>query len=354
MKKSFQTILLALTLFLVGVAQPSLSADSESKLIVLASESQAWTDALVAPLSQPVASNMRQNLLLIKEGIVDEGKIRPLAAVETYRSAYQLVVSLVGLMEYREAANKSQGSDWVKKSVALRKAVDAQYSTFRELLRKNPELVSLIHGPETPVTPVAIQGPITQAGALISKPNTATSEVSFQVLVDQKPVNGAHVFVAEGQAQGEEGLIAQGETDDGKFSFPASETSRYNIYVAMDGYKVAVRKSQSPVHMAPIILSVLPGGKAIVARPDAGLSLFGDGVTDIVPVRANQGSPVYQWLFAVGGNGTAVNNGTKFTSGQFWAKQGAQFKVTRDKHAGSCKFVDSVARKVAFVEYRAN
>ena len=59
----------------------------------------AWA---LAPIEQSIPDAIRQNIIFLREDLLDEGKTKPKASLDAYRLAYQLCVSLISALDERE------------------------------------------------------------------------------------------------------------------------------------------------------------------------------------------------------------------------------------------------------------
>ena len=90
-----------------------------------------------------------------------------------------------------------------------------------------------------------------------------------------------------------------------------------------------------------------------LAERGVGFALLPNGSEDLIPVRANQGSPPDGWLLKIGDSGVvASKDGTKRATGEFWVKNGDRFKLTRDDQSITCTLLGSIARQFVIIECR--
>jgi len=67
---------------------------------------KAWA---LAPLDEAVPNDIRQNLTLMREDLVDEGKAKPAAPIAAYSAAWQLCNALLAALDERDAARVAAG-----------------------------------------------------------------------------------------------------------------------------------------------------------------------------------------------------------------------------------------------------
>jgi len=258
--------------------------------------------------------------------------------------------------------------EWAGRAAQHRTYLDAVYAKYRDALRQTPALLEMIAGvpaKDAPTPPAATAtttpvAPATTAGAAggpSSKGNEngrAGGDAVVQVLAGNKPASGAMMLVTEAQPKDEETLIAEVTSDDGKFSFPANAGVKYNIYVVLEGYDAFVKKNCSAANLPQVTLKPSSAGtKVILGQKAVGIPLLGGAATDIVPTRANQGSPPFQWLMEIGGSGVVVDAGKKLSSGEFWMKHGDTVRLTWPDRKASCTLVASIARKYVIFECKS-
>jgi len=188
------------TLFLTSLsaADPALSP-----LIILAQETPNASAWVLASLDEAVPADIRQNITLLREDLLDEGKTTPRTSLDAYRSGYQLCNSLISILDERDKAlvkagvsmtqtqvaasgavqgaearrnymmswpqyrreeaqaeeRKSQIRDalsvtkdrqkaeWAGRASQLRASLDAVYASFRDTMRKDPAMVQAMAVP---------------------------------------------------------------------------------------------------------------------------------------------------------------------------------------------------------------
>jgi hypothetical protein len=64
---------------------------------------------VLAPLDETVPADIRQNLTLLREDLVDEGKTKPAAPIPAYSAAWQLCQALVTALDERDRARVAAG-----------------------------------------------------------------------------------------------------------------------------------------------------------------------------------------------------------------------------------------------------
>jgi formylglycine-generating enzyme required for sulfatase activity len=80
-----------------------------STLIVLAKEAPNAVAWALSPLPEALPPEIRQNILLLREDLVDEGKTQPKTSLDAYRSGYQVCNSLIAALDERDAAKTNAG-----------------------------------------------------------------------------------------------------------------------------------------------------------------------------------------------------------------------------------------------------
>lgn len=197
----FCALLLA-TAFLSG-------ADAEvSPLVVLAQESPNATAWVLSPLDKVVPAIIRENLTLLREALLDEGKTSPRTSLNAYRSGYQLCNGLIAALDERDKSlvgagmavtqtqitaagstqemkarrnylmswpqyhqeeanaeqqkdrvlnaisvtNNRQNDEWKTRTAQMRIGLDANYSTYRDVLRADPVIVQALAEPRPQVS----------------------------------------------------------------------------------------------------------------------------------------------------------------------------------------------------------
>ncbi len=71
-----------------------------------APNSMKW---VLAPLDEAVPSDIRQNLTLLREDLVDEGKTKPATSLDAYRAAYYLCQAILAAIDERDRARVAAG-----------------------------------------------------------------------------------------------------------------------------------------------------------------------------------------------------------------------------------------------------
>ncbi|MDR3403802.1 MAG: hypothetical protein P4L99_14995 [Chthoniobacter sp.] len=272
--------------------------------------------------------------------------------------------------------------EWADRCAQLRPALDALYIKYREALRQSPEILKSIASaagsaphpdgatpPDTVAkTPETKQPALVATAKTTSLPGPATGttptgktpavggspgQTVIQVMRGNQPAV-ATVLVTEAHPQEEESLIAEGPSDDGKFSFKSNPELTYNIYVILAECEPIVKKDQTVTGAISVSLRPDPAGTTtFLAQKGVGFSVLDDDRQDIVPTRANQGSPPFQWLMEVGTSGAIVEaSGAKRSTGEFWLKHGEGLRVSRDGQSISCHFIGSIARKYCILEFK--
>jgi hypothetical protein len=64
---------------------------------------------VLAPLDEAVPADIRQNLTLLREDLVDEGKSKPAAPIPAYSAAWQLCQTLLTALDERDRARVASG-----------------------------------------------------------------------------------------------------------------------------------------------------------------------------------------------------------------------------------------------------
>lgn len=198
-----------------------------STLIVLAKEAPNAASWALSPLPQELPAEIRQNILLLREDLVDEGKTQPKTSLDAYRAGYQVCNSLIAALDERDAAktragmsqtqviasgtarnearrnymmswpqyqadaareeranenlqdakdtlSARQNATWLKRAAELRASLENTYATYRDALRKDPAFVQAIATASTITAPA--QGAASQApGNMKAKPVSASS-----------------------------------------------------------------------------------------------------------------------------------------------------------------------------------
>ena len=187
-----------------------------STLIVLAKEAPNAVAWALSPLPEVLPPEIRQNILLLREDIVDEGKTQPKTSLDAYRSGYQVCNSLIAALDERDAAKTNAGMNqtqvtangtarnearrnymmswpqyqadaasaerakeslqnakdtllarqnaaWLKRAADLRGGFENTYAAYREALRKDPAFVQAL----------ATANTITPPGSSIATPQVA-------------------------------------------------------------------------------------------------------------------------------------------------------------------------------------
>jgi hypothetical protein len=177
----------------------------------------------------------------------------------------------------------------------------------------------------------------------------------IEVTHQGKPVLGARVFVTQAEPDGEETIVAQGVAESGSLKADVLPNIRYNVYVIAQGLKFFAIKDRRLQEVTKCSLSSLPMGVSMTALAERGVgfALLPNGGEDLIPVRANQGSPPDGWLLKIGDSGVvASKDGTKHATGEFWVKNGDRFKLTRDDQSITCTLLGSIARQFVIIECR--
>ncbi len=96
-----------------------LAADpAPSPLIILAQETPNASAWVLASLDEAVPADIRQNLTLLREDLLDEGKTTPRTSLDAYRSGYQLCNSLITALDERDKALVKAGVSLTQTRVA--------------------------------------------------------------------------------------------------------------------------------------------------------------------------------------------------------------------------------------------
>jgi formylglycine-generating enzyme required for sulfatase activity len=193
-----------------------------STLIVLAKEAPNAASWALSPLPQELPAEIRQNILLLREDLVDEGKTQPKTSLDAYRAGYQVCNSLIAALDERDAAkaragmsqtqviasgtarnearrnymmswpqyqadaareeranenlqdakdtlSARQNATWLKRAAELRASLENTYATYRDALRKDPAFVQAIATAST-ITAPAISGTSPQGAPASQKP----------------------------------------------------------------------------------------------------------------------------------------------------------------------------------------
>jgi len=89
---------------------PPPSAESAPACIdILKAQALNAKEWALAPLDETVPSDIRQNLTLLREDLVDEGKAKPRAPIAAYSAAWQLCNALLGALDERDKARVAAG-----------------------------------------------------------------------------------------------------------------------------------------------------------------------------------------------------------------------------------------------------
>lgn len=80
-----------------------------SKLDILSKEAVNAINWSLAPLEDTVPTDIRQNLTLLREDIVDEGKAKPTASIDAYRAAFFLCDAILSALTERDTARVAAG-----------------------------------------------------------------------------------------------------------------------------------------------------------------------------------------------------------------------------------------------------
>ncbi len=202
---------LLLTTISLSAADPA-----PSPLIILAQETPNASAWVLASLDEAVPADIRQNLTLLREDLLDEGKTTPRTSLDAYRSGYQLCNSLISMLDERDkalvkagvsmtqtqvaASGAVQGADarrnymmswpqyrreeaqaeerknqirdalsvrkdrqkaeWSGRASQLRAGLDAVYASFRDAMRKDPAMIQAMAVPaQSPVSPKISSAP---------------------------------------------------------------------------------------------------------------------------------------------------------------------------------------------------
>jgi hypothetical protein len=85
------------------------SAPEPKKLEVLSKEAPNAINWSLAALEDAVPADIRQNLTVLREDIIDEGKARPSASLDAYRAAFYLCDALLNALNERDKARVASG-----------------------------------------------------------------------------------------------------------------------------------------------------------------------------------------------------------------------------------------------------
>ncbi|MEQ1751981.1 MAG: hypothetical protein ABL974_21345 [Prosthecobacter sp.] len=244
------------TLFLTPL---SLSAadPAPSPLIILAQETPNASAWVLASLDEAVPADIRQNLTLLREDLLDEGKTTPRTSLDAYRSGYQLCNTLIMALDERDKAlvkagvsltqtqvasggavqgadarrnymmswpqyhreeaqaeeRKSQIRDalsvtkdrqkaeWSWRASQLRAGLDAVYATYRDAMRKDPAMVQAMavpaQGSVSPKIGSVPTQPVKPSSAISPKPAALPSGAYTNSLgMVFVPVDGTDVLFA--------------------------------------------------------------------------------------------------------------------------------------------------------------
>ncbi len=187
-----------------------------SPLIILAQETPNASAWVLASLDEAVPADIRQNLTLLREDLLDEGKTTPRTSLDAYRSGYQLCNSLIAALDERDKAlvkagvsltqtqvasggaaqgaearrnymmswpqyrreeaqaeerknqirdalsvtKDRQKAEWAGRASQLRAGLDAVYASFRDAMRKDPAMVQAMAVPaQSSVSPKISSAP---------------------------------------------------------------------------------------------------------------------------------------------------------------------------------------------------
>jgi formylglycine-generating enzyme required for sulfatase activity len=217
-----------------------------STLIVLAKEAPNASAWVLSPLPEALPPEIRQNILLLREDLVDEGKTQPKTSLDAYRSGYQVCNSLIAALDERDAAKTNAGMSqtqvttngtarnearrnymmswpqyqadtasaervkeslqnakdtllarqnaaWLKRAADLRGGFENTYAAYRDALRKDPAFVQAMATANT-ITPPASSSPTPQVAPASNKPLPRaphTNSLGMTFL----PVEGTDVLV---------------------------------------------------------------------------------------------------------------------------------------------------------------
>jgi hypothetical protein len=202
---------LLLTTISLSAADPA-----PSPLIILAQETPNASAWVLAPLDEAVPADIRQNLTLLREDLLDEGKTTPRTSLDAYRSGYQLCNSLISVLDERDKAlvkagvsltqtqvasggapqgaearrnymmswpqyrreeaqaeerknqvrdalsvtKDRQKAEWSGRANQLRAGLDTVYASFRDAMRKDPAMIQAMAVPaQRPVSPKISSAP---------------------------------------------------------------------------------------------------------------------------------------------------------------------------------------------------
>ena len=84
-------------------------APEPKKLEVLSKEAPNAINWSLAALEDAVPADIRQNLTVLREDIIDEGKARPSASLDAYRAAFYLCDALLNALNERDKARVASG-----------------------------------------------------------------------------------------------------------------------------------------------------------------------------------------------------------------------------------------------------
>ena len=129
-------LLALISLFLGGhiCAQTGGAPDA---LQVLSQHGPNLSSWALAPIEQGIPDAIRQNITFLREDIVDEGKTKPQASLESYRAAYQYCSTIIAVLDEREKMLLKAGYRAVQAKVvtpATNQALEARPVTDRQEL----------------------------------------------------------------------------------------------------------------------------------------------------------------------------------------------------------------------------
>lgn len=109
-----------------------------SILEVLGQQAPNLSSWVLAPLEQSIPDAIRQNLTLLREDLLDEGKTKPIASLDAYRAAHQLCSSILSALDERDKRLSEAGFRVVQAST-LTPATNQALAARRNYLMSWPQ-----------------------------------------------------------------------------------------------------------------------------------------------------------------------------------------------------------------------
>jgi len=150
-------------------------------------------------------------------------------------------------------------------------------------------------------------------------------------------------------------------------------TKEYILMTQTDANKAAEKDKTSPTSA----LAPPPSGKSVLkVEKGQGVSFFEDELEDVQCIRANQGEPVFEWIFGIGKTRTKIkpdkgkywlskerdywkyrsvnevdkNNLTELSSGEFWINKGESFYAERGGLTVRVTLLEPITRDLVILE----